>query len=702
VLVMDAATDAAARDLLRRIAGDANAEPRPGQLEAIAALVDDRQRVLVVQRTGWGKSAVYFIATRLLRDQGAGASLLISPLLALMRNQIAMAERSGVRAATINSENRDDWAPIESAVRQGKVDLLLISPERLNNPRFRAEVLPHLVDTVGMLIVDEAHCISDWGHDFRPDYRRVASVLDLLPSGVPVLCTTATANQRVIDDVVSQLGDDLTIVRGTLDRESLALSVRVLPNPAERLAWLAQVIPTLPGSGIVYCLTVRDTELVAGWLQDQGISAAAYSGESELTHRLEVEAAFEANEIKVVVATSALGMGYDKPDVAFVIHYQSPGSPIAYYQQVGRAGRALARSDGVLLVGNEDVDIQDYFIRSAFPTEEQATTVLDLLEGSRRPLSTRAILPDVNLGQTRLEGMLKVLEVEGAVERVPGSGWVRTPEPWGYDGLRVERVTAARRAEQSAMAEYVRTDGCRMQFLRAQLDDPVSLPCGRCDRCTEGASSAEGATRATPDVEIDRALVVAAREHVRALPIVLEPRKQWMAGVADLPGRIPADQQLSHGRALAVFADGGWGDAVRDARRGVAPIPDELIDAAAAFVTKWAPDPAPRWVTWVPNGPGREVSSDAARRLAAALGLPAVEAVTRWREMKPQAEMANSAMQLGNVHGSFEIAGELPKGPVLLVDDVADSRWTLTVVGAALRETGSGPVHPFVLATTRS
>ena len=378
------AVAAGALALLRTMTGDVGAQFRPGQLEAIQAIVEQRGRALVVQRTGWGKSAVYFIATKLLRDRGSGPTLLVSPLLALMRNQLEMAHRAGVHARTINSQNTDEWPQVEEQVRQGSIDLLLVSPERLNHLDFRETLLPILVRTTGLVVVDEAHCISDWGHDFRPDYRRIARVLDLLPSTVPVLCTTATANQRVIDDVLQQLGGDLLVFRGSLDRDSLRLSVVTLPDPAKRLAWLAREIPGMPGSGIVYCLTVRDTEMVAGWLRRCGIEARAYSGETEASQRVDIEEALAANRLKVVVATSALGMGYDKPDLGFVIHYQSPGSPIAYYQQVGRAGRNLAEAEGVLLVGSEDTDIQDYFIRTAFPPQAQAESVVALLERDGR------------------------------------------------------------------------------------------------------------------------------------------------------------------------------------------------------------------------------------------------------------------------------------------------------------------------------
>ena len=659
--------------------GDARAEFRPGQLEAIRALVDDRSRVLVVQRTGWGKSAVYFIATRLLRDRGAGASLLISPLLALMRNQIEMAERVGVKAVTINSANREAWDEIEETVRDGHADLLLVSPERLNNPRFRQDVLPHVVGAVGMLVVDEAHCISDWGHDFRPDYRRVARVLDRLPSGVPVLCTTATANQRVIDDIVDQLGDDLRVLRGTLDRESLSLGVVKLANPADRLAWLAQEIPQLPGSGIVYCLTVADTERVARWLRGRNIDALAYSGESDDEHRLEVEDALASNRVKVVVATSALGMGYDKPDLGFVVHYQSPGSPIAYYQQVGRAGRALDTSFGILLVGHEDVDIQDWFIRTAFPPREQAEEVIELLAASEAPMKLNQILEVVNIRRTRLEAMLKVLEVEGAVERSPEGGWLRTAQPWAYDQGRVDDVTAIRRAEQAAMRDYVNASDCLMQLLRRQLDDSEARPCGRCANCTGRVW----------DTELDRSVVGDAIQFLRSATLIVDPR---LAGV-------PKDERLESGRALSVYDDHGWGSQVARGRSQEAAFPDELVAASARLIRGWSMNPAPTWLTSVPSLRNPMLVREFTDRLARALDLPFVDAIEKVRETRPQKEMENTAQQQRNVYGAFTVKTDIPDGPVLLVDDISDSRWTVTVVGGALRRAGSGPVYPFVLAT---
>jgi len=676
-----------AEGLLRQLTGSPAATFRPEQWEAVDRLVYGRGRVLVVQRTGWGKSAVYFLATRLLRERGAGATLLVSPLLALMRNQIQMAERVGVHAATINSENRQAWDDIEARVRADEIDVLLISPERLNNPRFRRDVLPDLARTVGLLVVDEAHCISDWGHDFRPDYRRIARVLQLLPHGVPVLCTTATANNRVVSDIVSQLGDVLEVVRGSLERESLALAVIDLPQQAQRLAWLSQVIPTLPGSGIVYCLTVADTDRVAGWLRTQGIDAIAYSGEGDHEDRLTCEAALLANRVKVVVATSALGMGFDKPDLTFVVHYQSPGSPITYYQQVGRAGRAVDHARGVLLRGREDGDIQDWFIKTAFPPQQQAEQVVRFLDEQAEPVTLAAIEREVNARRSRIEAMLKVLEVEGAVERIDGR-WRRTLRPWAYDLDRVEQVTALRRAEQAAMSEYATTSQCRMAFLRQQLDDAGAEQCGRCDNCTGRHI----------EVAIDRVRLAAALAHLRGAVLEIEPRRQWPAGL-DLPrGRIPPEQRLRSGRALSVYGDGGWGDLVRQAKYQHHHYPDELVEAMVCMLQRWAPDPAPTWVTCVPSTTTPELVPDLARRIAAQLGLEFHEVVRRARPGQPQKEMENSAQQFRNVDGAFAVATPVPLGPVLLIDDIVDSRWTLSAVGVAIRGAGGGDVYPVVLA----
>src|ERR1022692_2551391 len=484
---------AEAESCLRALAGP-DARLRDDQWTAIHALVADRQRALVVQRTGWGKSAVYFTATALLRARGAGPSVIISPLLALMRNQIDAADRAGIHARTVNSANAEQWAEVYAEIAAGAVDVLLVSPERLNNPGFRDLVLPKLIAATGMLVVDEAHCISDWGHDFRPDYRRLRSLLEELPPGVPVLATTATANARVARDVAEQLGSGLSgdtlVLRGPLDRDSLHLAVVALPGAQQRLAWLAEHLGGLPGSGIIYALTVAAARETAAFLRERGYQVVAYTGKDDHSERKAAEDSLLANELKALVATSALGMGFDKPDLGFVIHLGVPQSPIAYYQQIGRAGRGVDRADVIALPGREDADIWAYFASLAFPAEVLVRSTLAALAQAGRPLSTAALETRVDLSRSRLEMMLKVLDVDGAVRRVTG-GWAATGQPWVYDAERYARVAAERAREQKAMLGYLATDGCRMEYLRRELDDPDAAACGRCDNCTGKRWSAE-------------------------------------------------------------------------------------------------------------------------------------------------------------------------------------------------------------------
>jgi ATP-dependent DNA helicase RecQ len=569
-----------AEEVLRRLAGE-HAVLRADQWRAIEALVVDRRRVLCVQRTGWGKSAVYFVATALLRDgvtaapgdPPAGPTVIVSPLLALMRNQVEAAARAGIRARTINSANLDEWGEITAEIRDGAVDVLLISPERLNNPDFRDNVLPGLAASTGLLVVDEAHCVSDWGHDFRPDYRRLRTFLAGLPERTPVLATTATANARVTTDVAEQLGDAL-VLRGPLDRDSLRLAVLQLPDPTHRLAWLADHLDRLPGSGIVYTLTVAAATEAAEFLRSRGFPVASYTGQVEDADRRAAEQDLLDNKIKALVATSALGMGFDKPDLGFVIHLGAPPSPIAYYQQVGRAGRAVEHAEVVLLPGAEDAAIWRYFASLAFPPQEQVRAVLAAL-ATDRPLSTQALEPMVDLRRARLELMLKVLDVDGAVRRTRG-GWVATGEPWTYDGARLRRVAEARTAEQDAMVEYAAVASCRMEYLRRCLDDPDATACGRCDNCAGPLL----------DAQVSATSLAAAQTFLGRPGVEIAPKKLWPTGLAavgvPLKGRIGPAEQILPGRAVGRLSDLGWGNRLRalvapDAPD--APLPDDLAAA---------------------------------------------------------------------------------------------------------------------------
>jgi ATP-dependent DNA helicase RecQ len=662
---------------------------REGQLEAIVAAVDDRARVLVVQRTGWGKSLVYFLATRILRDHRSGPTLLISPLLSLMRDQLLMADRIGVRAKTINSANFDEWDEIERALRADEVDLLLVSPERLGNARFRERTLGLMDHAVGLFVVDEAHCISDWGHDFRPDYRRISRLIQRLPPGVPLLATTATANNRVIADIGEQLGEDLVSIRGPLTRESLRLQVIIeLPDQAQRLAWLAENLPQLPGSGIVYCLTVADCERVAEWLASRGIAVAPYYGPLETEERQALEDQLRRNEVKALVATVALGMGFDKPDLGFVAHFQRPPSAIAYYQQIGRAGRELDDAAVVLLHGREDDEIANHFIETAFPREDDLRSVLGEIERSEG-LTKSELAGRINLSATRIERCLKALELDQAIFK-EGPRYFRSTNPWAPERERIANVIGQRRFELERIRAFTRTDDCLMQFLAAELDDPDPEPCGRCANC---------AGDFVPRT-VDEDTLLEAIAFIRRSFRLIEPRKRWPAGgVGEHSGVIPEELRAAEGRALSIYGDIAWGRLVADANDREERFDQRLVDAAAQLIREgWRPEPAPNWVTAIPSFRTNLVP-EFAQRLAHSLRLPYRESIVRVQEKPPQKEMENSVQQARNVIGAFTVCTEqITAEPVLLVDDIVDSRWSMTVCATLLRQAGSGRVYPFALA----
>jgi len=679
--------------LLRQALGDGSAEFRDGQWQAISALVQRRARLLVVQRTGWGKSLVYFLATRFLRDQGAGCTLLISPLLSLMRNQIAAARNIGVRAETINSTNEAHWPRIEGGLRRNEFDVLLISPERLANDDFVNRCLLPIANRLGLFVVDEAHCISDWGHDFRPDYRRIVRMLRALPRNIAVLATTATANDRVVGDIVEQLGPNLEVQRGPLTRASLNLQNIYLRSQAERMAWLANLLPDLPGSGIVYTLTVRDSERLAEWLKSQGIDGEPYHGAMETEQREALENRLLNNEVKALVATVALGMGFDKPDLGFVIHFQRPASVVHYYQQVGRAGRAVDDAYGVLLNGEEDDAIADYFIRTAFPTPQDADQLLAAMRAANGALTVPQLQQRVNLPVGKIGKILKFLLLESpAPIQKTAAGYVLNPVRWQMPVERIDRITDLRRQEQERMKVYMASRDCLMQFLAEELDDPTAQPCGKCVNCT-GELLPEG----YPDD-----LAQAAVEFLDRLENPVQPRKKWPAGLSDpeMRGNIAAEHQAREGRALCRWGDPGFGALVRRGKRQDHHFDDQLVEAAARLIgNRWKPDPAPAWITCVPSRRHQTLVPDFAQRLARRLRLPFVECIRKVRDTEPQKTRANSFQQARNLLDAFAVdRATVRPEPVLLVDDMVDSKWTFTVLTVMLRKAGSGPVYPFALA----
>ena len=688
---------------LRALAGDA-ARLHEDQWTAIEALVADRRRALVVQRTGWGKSAVYFVSTALLRAQGSGPTVIVSPLLALMRNQIAAAAQAGIRALTVNSTNVEEWTAAYAAVNRGEADVLLLSPERLNNPDFRDNVMPRLAGACGLLVVDEAHCISDWGHDFRPDFRRLRTLLTELPAGIPVLATTATANSRVVDDVADVLGigqrdAEVLVLRGSLDRESLHLGVLRLSSAARRLAWLADHLHDLPGSGIIYTLTVAASQEVANSLQDRGYSVTSYSGRTEHAERLAAEDDLLHNRVKALVATSALGMGFDKPDLGFVIHFGAPSSPIAYYQHVGRAGRGVDSAQVILLPGDDDEAVWAYFASVGFPAEQQVRLALAALSASDAPMSTAALETRVELSRSRLEIMLKVLDVDGAVKRVRG-GWEATGQPWHYDADRYAKVAQVRADEQQAMRGYIAARTCRMRVLREQLDDPYAADCGRCDNC---------GGMVIPTSIIDQS-VQAASDRLARPGVTIDPRRMWptamrMLGV-DVHGKISAAEMAEPGRAVARYTDLGRGPRLREALTAHTDgdVPADLVTATVRVLTSWDWDMRPTGIISVGSRSRPLLVENLARRIGDIGRLPYLGSVPHQGASR-LAGQVNSAQRLKTVWGTFVVtedlagllAGQYAGEPLLLVDDYTSSGWTITVVARLLRQSGAGQVLPLVL-----
>ncbi|MFI7065338.1 RecQ family ATP-dependent DNA helicase [Kribbella sp. NPDC050124] len=685
--------------VIQAIAGE-SARLRADQETAVAALCEASARVLVVQATGWGKSAVYWAATAIRRSEGAGPTLVVSPLLSLMRDQVAAASRAGLRAATLNSNNIDEWSSIEHDLRSGAIDVLLVSPERLANPGFGRRVLDGLAGQVGLLVIDEAHAVSDWGHDFRPDYRRVADVLQQLNPKTPVLATTATANARVTDDVAHQLGESTLVLRGPLARSSLQLAVVDALSPLDRFAWVVDHLPKLPGSGIVYTLTVSDAQRLAAAIQEvhgRDVPVAAYTGGLDAGERESLEDALRANQLKALVATSALGMGYDKPDLGFVVHVGSPPSPVSYYQQVGRAGRGIDHAVVALLPSDADAGVWDYFATATIPVPENVNRLLRGLDGygPDQPATVPALEAETGLRRTRVELMLKQLAVDGVVERVE-RGWVRTGAEWTFDAAHYDGIVAVRRREADIMRAYTHGNRCLMQLLQESLDDPSAEPCGRCSVCL---GELPDPLQAAPSPETVQSIIRLLRGEVH----VLEPRKMWPGGAFGAKGRIPAELGAEPGRTI-IYADAPeWREVLRGTFTDGPPDPDalEALKAGAvAALSRWRGSWSSRPEVVVPLAAARygRLTAEIADHVAGVGRLDKAELTVNPAGFTDDLSSAEEAkVWRDGIQVDGPTAQAVAGRTVLLLADASSSQWPITVAAAKLRESGAGAVLPLLI-----
>jgi ATP-dependent DNA helicase RecQ len=683
--------------VITAIAGD-GAVLREDQGLAVAALCEPTARVLVVQATGWGKSAVYWAATAIRRHEGAGPALVVSPLLSLMRDQVVAAGRAGLRAATLNSSNTDAWSEVEAALRADELDVLLVSPERLANPGFGRRVLDELAGRLGLLVIDEAHAVSDWGHDFRPDYRRVADVLQKLNPRTPVLATTATANERVTLDVAAQLGDATLVLRGPLARSSLQLIVVDALTPIERFAWVVDHLPRLQGSGIVYTLTVADAERLAAAVQfvhGDSCKVAAYTGALESGQRERLEDALRDNSLKALIATSALGMGYDKPDLGFVVHVGSPPSPVSYYQQVGRAGRAIDHALVALLPSEADAGVWDYFATATIPQRAHVERLLVGLAAyaGGQPATVAALEAETGLRRGRIELMLKQLAVDGAVERVEG-GWLSTGVEWVYDQEHYDAIIAIRRREADIMRSYTRGQKCLMQLLQESLDDTSARPCGRCSVCLGHLPQP---LRGQPEP----ATVEAVTRRLRGEVTVLEPRKMWPGGAFGSRGRIPSGLMAQVGRAI-VYADAPeWRELVATTYARDCMPTQELCDAAVAALGHWRDSwpSRPEVVVALPAAGYPVMTGGLADHLAEVgrLGRADLTVVLDPDTPADLSSPQEAALWREAIRLDDDVLSAVAGKVVLLVVDASSSQWPITVAAAHLRQAEASMVLPLLV-----
>lgn len=679
--------------ILKNLYGE-NARFRPGQYEAIERTIKEK-RLLVVQKTGWGKSLVYFICTKLLREEGAGVTLVISPLLALMDNQLSAARKMGLNCTALNSTTANERELILMGMEANTYDLVLATPESLMNKKFR-QYLPDI--RIGLLVIDEAHCISDWGHDFRLEYNKIYRVIEQLQPNVPVLATTATANNHVIEDLQNQMGKP-KVSRGHLMRDNLSIQILPLSDKESRYAWILDNIGRLPGTGIIYCLSRKDCTWLSDFLCENGISAEPYfSGDGEQEKKSqETLKRFLNDEIKVIVSTIKLGMGFDKGNVSFVIHFQCPKNVIAYYQQIGRAGRNISFARTFLMLGGEDYRIHKGFIENAFPSEPEMKRIRQYITACPGVCTVNIICAAIDISKKKILKVLDFLEDEGLIEKEwrsstsgkPYAVYKSTAAPFVYRGEHYEEIKQIRYRELEQMQTIAGTSECLSRTVVSCLDDIEDHDCGICSNCDP-----KGRFPVTVSAVSKRRAI----DFLENLTIPIDPWNYWPRNnlVADTKNYYPNLQ----GIALSKYNE-GLGKLVRDGKYSTQKFDDQLVRKGARVLKKYIKEHDLCCVTAVPSL-NTNVVPDYAKRLAAACGLPYVD-LLRKTNRSHQKDLNNTAHQFVNAYKSFEsISSASIPSSVILVDDMVDSGLTLAVCGALLGRAGCERVFPLALADAGS
>ena len=649
-----------------------------GQHTIIEQLVQGR-RILAIQQTGWGKSLCYQMASLYYPY----LTIVFSPLKALMRDQCQRCnDVYDIPSAIVSSDfsEAENDATLRQAV-EGEIKVLYIAPERLSNIVWQNYISQM---RISMIVIDEAHCISTWGHDFRPDYRRIVRLLDAIPKSTAVLALTATANKRVEVDILQQMGVGVQVLRGSMLRSNLHLHVIHVKGDQEKLSYLAEILPYTLGTGIIYTATRPDTEIVAAFLQCQGLAAEYYHAGRDNDVRQEIEQKLMANHYKVVCSTNALGMGIDKRDIRFIIHYHIPGSPIQYYQEIGRAGRDGQVAQCVLLYDPEDLRIQEHFINQAKPASMQYATILSHLEANAGGLGQNEIMRITGFSQTATRIILKDLQDQGFIERDAKKRYfAATDRPGqidfsGYDIIRQQKLR-----ELSDIQRYALHQGCYMTYLTTYLGDSLGSACGACGQCQPtnfftmqvSESVQEATQRFLEDGYLPR----------------IEKR-----GTTKTPAHEAGWALSSHGTSRI-------GRLVRACKyENAGPFPLSLVARAVDVLRTRYPIAEINGVIGIPPTRSGTLVEDFARQVAAGVNREYLPVLVKVRETLEQKYLKNRLQKEDNVKGAFAVQSpELVAGrTILLIDDIYNSGRMLQEAGRTLIRAGARVVYPLTITRT--